>query len=86
MSVTYFAWAAASNPPITIGPANPRTGKRSQAGSLSAFASQKQRDDFIASTHGKAVAITAKEARQVKAGLDDRGFNELVKLQLGGEV
>jgi len=84
--MTYYAWAPAAPQPIFIGPTNPKTGKRSQAGSLSAFASQKRRDEFIASTHGKAVAITAKEARQLKAGLDDRGFNELVKLLVGGEA
>ncbi|MFB2908192.1 hypothetical protein ACE1BH_25340, partial [Aeromonas jandaei] len=60
MPFTFFAWAAAREPGF-VGPANPRTGKRSQAGSLSAFPSHKSRDQFIAQTRGAAVAVTAKE-------------------------
>lgn len=84
MPFTFFAWAAASEPGF-VGPINPRTGKRSQAGSLSAFTSRKSRDQFIAQTRGAAVAVTAKEARQLKAGLDDRAFHELVDLLAGGD-
>lgn len=84
--MTYYAWAPAAQQPIFIGPANPKTGKRSQAGSLSAFASRRQRDDFIASTRGMAVAVTAKQARQMKAGLDERAFNELVSVLTRGEA
>lgn len=61
----------------------PKTGKRSRAGSLSAFASRRQRDEFIASTGGMAEAVTAKQARQLKAGLDERAFNELVTVLVG---
>ncbi|WP_235660914.1 hypothetical protein [Aeromonas veronii] len=85
MPFTFFAWAAASEPGF-IGPINPRTGKRSQAGSLSAFPSRKARAEFIAKTQGAAVAVTAKEARQLKAGLDDRAFHELVDLLAGGDL
>ncbi|MFQ2909171.1 hypothetical protein ACK3YP_18445 [Aeromonas allosaccharophila] len=63
-----------------------KTGKRSQAGCLSAFASRRQRDDFIVSTNGMAGAVTAKQARQLKAGLDERAFNELVTVLVGGDA
>ena len=84
--MTYYAWAPAAQQPTFIGPANPKTGKRSQAGSLSAFACRRQRDAFIASTNGMARVVTATQARQLKAGLDERAFNELVRLQVGGEA
>ena len=84
--MTYYAWAPAAQQPTFIGPANPKTGKRSQAGSLSAFANRKTRDEFIASTGGMAGAVTAKQARQMKAGLDERAFNELVSVLMGGEL
>ena len=84
--MTYYAWAPAAQQPTFIGPANPKTGKRSQAGSLSAFACRQQRDAFIASTNGMARVVTATQARQLKAGLDERAFNELVRLQVGGEA
>ncbi len=83
--MTYYAWAPAAQQPTFIGPANPKTGKRSQAGSLSAFACSQQRDAFIASTNGMARVVTATQARQLKAGLDDRAFHELVDLLVGGE-
>lgn len=85
-AMTYFAWANGSEPPIFVGPINPRTGKRSQAGSLSAFTSRKARDRFIELTHGGAVAITVQQARERKAGLDERAFNELVAVLLGGDL
>ena len=84
--MTYYAWAPAAQQPTFIGPANPKTGKRSQAGSLSAFACRRQRDAFIASTNGMARVVTATQARQLKAGLDERAFNELVRLQVGGDA
>ena len=84
--MTYYAWAPAAQQPTFIGPANPKTGKRSQAGSLSAFACRQQRDAFIASTNGMARVVTATQARQLKAGLDERAFNELVRLQVGGQA
>ena len=80
----YFAWAAGSTPPTFTGTANQHTGKRSQLGSLSAFLWRSDRDRFIAQTKGAAVAVTAKEARELKAGLDDRAFKELVAVLLGG--
>ncbi|AUU23476.1 hypothetical protein H4N55_09625 [Aeromonas veronii] len=84
--MTYYAWAPAAQQPTFIGPANPKTGKRSQAGSLSAFACSQQRDAFIASTNGMARVVTATQARQLKAGLDERAFNELVSVLVGGEA
>lgn len=84
--MTYYAWAPAAQQPTFIGPANPKTGKRSQAGSLSAFACSQQRDAFIVSTNGMARVVTATQARQLKAGLDERAFNELVRLQVGGDA
>lgn len=83
--MTYYAWAPAAQQPTFIGPANPKTGKRSQAGSLSAFACRRQRDAFIASTNGMARVVTATQARQLKAGLDERAFNQLVVLSVGDE-
>ncbi len=80
----YFAWASSTTPPTFTGPINPRTGKRSQAGSLSVFGWRCDRDRFIEQTKGAAVAVTAKEARELKAGLDDRAFKELVAVLLGG--
>ncbi|KTA75571.1 hypothetical protein [Aeromonas salmonicida] len=82
--MTYFAWANGSSPATFIGPTHPRTGKRSQQGSLSAFMCRSERDRFLAQTKGAAVAVTAKEARELKAGLDDRAFKELVVVLLGG--
>ena len=84
--MTYFAWAAGSTPPAFTGTANPRTGKRSQAGSLSAFSWRSDRDRFIEQTRGAAVAVTAKQARELKAGLDEQGFNELVTVLTGGDL
>ena len=83
--MTYYAWAPAAQQPTFIGPANPKTGKRSQAGSLSAFACRQQRNAFIASTNGMARVVTATQARQLKAGLDERAFNQLVVLSVGDE-
>ncbi|MDM5113590.1 hypothetical protein [Aeromonas salmonicida] len=82
--MTYFAWANGSSPATFIGPTHPRTGKRSQQGSLSAFMCRSDRDRFLVQTKGAAVAVTAKEARELKAGLDDRAFKELVVVLLGG--
>ncbi|EKP0307047.1 hypothetical protein ACTG2W_14590 [Aeromonas sp. 96A] len=84
--MTYYAWAPAAQQPTFIGPANPKTGKRSQAGTLSAFACRQQRDAFIASTNGMARVVTATQARQLKAGLDERAFNELVTVLVGGDA
>ncbi|WP_439841675.1 hypothetical protein [Aeromonas taiwanensis] len=81
----YFAWATHGSEPSFTGTAHPRTGKRSQAGSLSAFTWRKDRDRFIAQTRGAAVAVTAKQARELKAGLDERAFNELVAVLTGGD-
>ncbi|ELM3750817.1 hypothetical protein RYR31_001970 [Aeromonas dhakensis] len=82
----YFAWAAGSTPPTFTGTANPYTGKRSQLGSLSAFLWRSDRDRFIEQTRGAAVAVTAKQARELKAGLDEQGFNELVTVLTGGDL
>ena len=84
--MTYFAWANGSEPVTFIGPTHPRTGKRSQQGSLSAFLWRRDRDRFIEQTKGAAVAVTAKQARELKAGLDERGFNELVAVLTGGDL
>lgn len=84
--MTYYAWAQAGNEPTFVGPVNPRSGKRSQAGSLSAFNWRSDRDRFIARTQGAAVAVTAKQARELKAGLGERAFNELVTLLVGGDA
>lgn len=81
--MTSFAWANGSIPPTYISPTHSRTGKRSQQGSLSAFTMSKERGLFIQQTHRAAVAVTAKEARALKASLDDRSFNELVAVLLG---
>lgn len=80
----YFAWASGSEPATFIGPAHPRTGKRSQQGSLSAFSWRSDRDRFIEQTRGAAVAVTARQARELKAGLDDRSFDALVAALTGG--
>ena len=82
--MTYFAWANGSEPATFIGPTHPRTGKRSQQGSLSAFAWRKDRDRFIEQTRGAAVAVTAKQARELKAGLTQQEFNALVAALTGG--
>ncbi|KHA54538.1 hypothetical protein NM74_21625 [Aeromonas hydrophila] len=82
--MTYFAWANGSEPATFIGPTHPGTGKRSQQGSLSAFMWRSDRDRFIAQTKGAVVAVTAKEVRELKAGLDDRAFKELIAVLLGG--
>lgn len=84
--MTYFAWAAGSTPPTFTGTANPYTGKRSQLGSLSAFAWRKDRDRFIEQTRGAAVVVTAKQARELKAGLDNREFDALVVALTGGDT
>ncbi|MGL5289307.1 MAG: hypothetical protein ACRC9N_07415 [Aeromonas sp.] len=81
----YFAWASASEQPTFTGPANPRTGKRSQAGSLSAFDTREERDRFIELTKGRAVAVTRPFAREMKAGFDERAFKVHVAFLLGGE-
>ena len=80
----YFAWAAHGSEPAFVGPVNPRTGKRSQAGSLSAFSWRSDRDRFIEQTRGAAVAVTAKQARELKAGLTQQEFNALVAALTGG--
>ena len=82
----YFAWAAHGSEPVFVGPINPRNGKRSQAGSLSAFSWRSDRDRFIEQTKGAAVAVTAKQARELKAGLTEQAFNELVAVLLGGTL
>ncbi|MBL0614440.1 hypothetical protein [Aeromonas veronii] len=80
----YFAWAAHGSEPVFVGPINPRNGKRSQAGSLSAFDWRRDRDRFIEQTKGAAVAVTAKQARELKAGLTQQEFNALVAALTGG--
>ncbi|MGN5134517.1 hypothetical protein ACTG2E_11240 [Aeromonas veronii] len=80
----YFAWAAHGSEPAFVGPINPHTGKRSQAGSLSAFSWRSDRDRFIEQTRGAAVAVTAKQARELKAGLTQQEFNALVAALTGG--
>ena len=84
--MTYFAWANGSEPATFIGPTHPRTGKRSQQGSLSAFSWRSDRDRFIEQTKGAAVAVTAKQARELKAGLTEQAFNELVAVLTGGDL
>ena len=82
----YFAWAAHGSEPAFVGPVNPHSGKRSQAGSLSAFSWRRDRDLFIEQTRGAAVAVTAKQARELKAGLTQQEFNELVVVLTGGDL
>ena len=82
----YFAWASSTEQPTFTGPINPRTGKRSQAGSLSAFSWRRDRDRFIEQTRGAAVAVTAKQARELKAGLTQQEFTELVVVLTGGDI
>lgn len=82
----YFAWAAHGSEPALTGPINPRSRKRSQLGSLSAFTSRKERDLFIGQTRGAAVAVTAKQARELKAGLTQQEFTELVTVLTGGDI
>lgn len=82
----YFAWASSTAHPTFTGPFNPHTGKRSQAGSLSAFSWRSDRDRFIERTRGAAVVVTAKQARELKAGLTDQAFNELVVVLTGGDL
>ena len=82
----YFAWAAHGSEPVFVGPINPRNGKRSQAGSLSAFSWRSDRDRFIEQTKVAAVAVTAKEARELKAWLTEQAFNELVAVLIGGAL
>ncbi|MEA9437005.1 hypothetical protein VCX44_14605 [Aeromonas caviae] len=84
--MTYFAWAAGSTPPTFTGTANQHTGKRSQLGSLSAFLWRSDRDRFIEQTRGAAVAVTAKQARELKAGLTQQEFTELVTVLTGGDI
>ncbi|MCD6617039.1 hypothetical protein [Aeromonas veronii] len=81
----YFAWYQHGEMAMLTGPENPRTGKRSCAGNLSAFTSQKQRAAFTRLSGGKAIPVTRSQARQLKAGLDERAFNELVAVLIGGE-
>ena len=80
----YFAWAAHGSEPAFVGPVNPHSGKRSQAGSLSAFSWRSDRDRFVEQTRGAAVAVTAKQARGLKAGLTQQEFNALVAALTGG--
>ncbi|GJA15078.1 hypothetical protein [Aeromonas caviae] len=80
----YFAWASSTEQPTFVGSINPHTGKRSQAGSLSAFDWRRDRDLFIEQTRGAAVAVTAKQARELKAGLTQQEFNALVAALTGG--
>ena len=82
----YFAWAAHGCEPAFVGPVNPHSGKRSQAGSLSAFSWRRDRDRFIEQTRGAAVAVTAKQARELKAGLTQQEFTELVTVLTGGDI
>lgn len=82
----YFAWAAHGSEPAFVGPVNPHSGKRSQAGSLSAFSWRRDRDCFIEQTRGAAVAVTAKQARELKAGLTQQEFTELVVVLTGGDI
>ncbi|OKP44061.1 hypothetical protein BJP24_13205 [Aeromonas allosaccharophila] len=82
----YFAWAADSQTGTFYGPPNPRTCKRSRVGVLSAFTSRKARSVFIEQSQGAAAVVTRPYARQMKAGLDERAFNELVAALVGGEV
>ena len=82
----YFAWVADSQTETFYGPSNPRTGKRSRGGVLGAFTSRKARSAFIEQSQGAAAVVTRPYARQMKAGLDDRAFNELVAALAGGEV
>ena len=84
--MTYFAWASSTEQPTFTGPINQRTGKRSQAGSLSAFDWRSERDMFIEQTRGAAVAVTAKQARELKAGLTQQEFTELVVVLTGGDI
>ncbi len=51
--MTYFAWASGSEPTTFIGPTHPRTGKRSQQGSLSAFLWRSDRDPFHCTDQGR---------------------------------
>lgn len=82
----YFAWAAHGSEPAFVGPINPHTGKRSQTGSLSAFSWRSDRDRFIERTRGAAVVVTTKQARELKAGLTEQAFNELVAVLTGGDL
>lgn len=82
----YFAWAAHGSEPAFVGPVNPHSGKRSQAGSLSAFDWRSDRDRFIEQTRGGAIAVTAKQARELKAGLTQQEFTELVAVLTGGDI
>ena len=84
--MTYFAWASSTEQPTFTGPINPRTGKRSQAGSLSAFSWRSDRERVVEQTRGAAVAVTAKQARELKAGLTEQAFNGLVALLTGGDT
>lgn len=81
----YFAWAADSQAETFYGPPNPRTGKRSRVGELSAFTSRKARSVFIEQSQRAVAVVTRPYARQMKAGLEDRAFNELVAVLVGGE-
>ncbi|MNC22921.1 hypothetical protein D3C76_864950 [compost metagenome] len=82
----YFAWAADGQTETFYGPLNPRTGKRSHVGVLSAFSSRKARSAFIEQSQGAAAVVTRPYARQMKAGLEDRAFNELVAVLVVGEL
>lgn len=82
----YFAWAADSQAETFYGPPNPRTGKRSRVGVLSTFTSRKARSVFIEQSQRAVAVVTRPYARQMKAGLDEWAFNELVAALVGGEV
>lgn len=81
----YFAWAPDGHTETLYGPPNPRTGKRSHTGVLSAFTSRKARTAFMEQSRGLAMAVTRPFARQMRGGLDERAFNELVAVLSGGE-
>jgi hypothetical protein len=82
----YFAWAAYSQTETFYGPPNSRTGKRSRVGVLSTFTSRNARSVFIEQSQRAVAVVTRPYARQMKAGLDERAFNELVAALVGGEV
>ena len=53
---------------------------------MSAFSWRSDRDRFIEQTRGAAVAVTAKQARELKAGLTQQEFTELVVVLTGGDL
>ncbi|WP_290434365.1 hypothetical protein, partial [Aeromonas caviae] len=58
----------------------------SRVGVLGGFGCGLVRVRFIGQSKGAAVAVTAKQARELKAGLDERAFNELVAVLTGGDL